>query len=666
MNFSNPTYLFGLLAIAIPIAIHLFDLQKPKKIIFNNISILKSISQKTASVRKIKEWLILLSRILAIIFLILALAQPFIGNKNEVNQSSKIQFFLDNSSSMSVNNIFEKSLKNIENIASSYQKSTNFRLFDLSFSSKDNSYFNFLQLKDKLSEKKIILQNRSSNDIFKNYQNSISSNTNNLFWISDFQKNSYQNIKNIAIDSTSNITLIPMSDSEKSNIYIDSVWTENIFIKQNEKNKLFVTLKNTQNAKTIKLKLIINNVQSGMISETIETKNQKTVAFDFIVNNSKPNICQLLIENDEINFDNKFHFVLSPSQKVTILHITSLFNSFIKQVFINEPSFEIIENKPGLISQADISKANFIIINGYDLLKKNELDLILELTKKGKQLALFPSNSDNNTLILPLLDLGFKGISALTDPNTETNKTHLTFPDVSNPFFKNIFEKTDKQTDMPFVKPVLEIKSNENLLLKTNNDNAFITFIKQNKGKIYLCSTPLNEKYTNLMRHSIFVPLMYKLALNSLKETSPLAFRMDDKWVKLGLNLNNSEKSMTFSNENQTFMVQQKFNEGISSFILPPDLSNAGIYHLTISDTLKIPIALNISKNESDLSYYSTEELNTIFKNNKNIKVFTNTEIENKISEIKKMNFGFPLWKYCLILALLFLFIEIILIRYFK
>ena len=43
MNFQNPKLLYALLAIAIPIIIHLFNLQRNKKIYFSSIRFLKEI-----------------------------------------------------------------------------------------------------------------------------------------------------------------------------------------------------------------------------------------------------------------------------------------------------------------------------------------------------------------------------------------------------------------------------------------------------------------------------------------------------------------------------------------------------------------------------------------------------------------------------------------------
>ena len=71
MIFQKPNLLYALIAVAIPIIIHLINLRKRQKIYFSSIRFLKEIKQENNKKLQIKNLLILLSRILAIIFLVM-------------------------------------------------------------------------------------------------------------------------------------------------------------------------------------------------------------------------------------------------------------------------------------------------------------------------------------------------------------------------------------------------------------------------------------------------------------------------------------------------------------------------------------------------------------------------------------------------------------------
>src|SRR6187431_847874 len=102
MSFVYPAFLFGLFAVAIPILVHLFNFRRFKKIYFTNVRFLREIKQDTRNRSRLKHLLILASRILAVIFLVLAFAQPYIparGTKTTAG-AKRVSVYVDNSFSM--------------------------------------------------------------------------------------------------------------------------------------------------------------------------------------------------------------------------------------------------------------------------------------------------------------------------------------------------------------------------------------------------------------------------------------------------------------------------------------------------------------------------------------------------------------------------------------
>ena len=106
MKFLFPEILWGLLAIAVPILVHLFNFRKFKKVLFSNVEMLKDIKQETKSKSKLKHLLILLSRILAITCIVFAFAQPYIpvGEQESSLDANAVSIYIDNSFSMESEN----------------------------------------------------------------------------------------------------------------------------------------------------------------------------------------------------------------------------------------------------------------------------------------------------------------------------------------------------------------------------------------------------------------------------------------------------------------------------------------------------------------------------------------------------------------------------------
>lgn len=76
MNFLNPVFLFGLFAAAIPILIHLFTRRRPREVRFPSLEFLSEVNQSEIRRLKLKQWLLLLLRTLAVAAIALAMARP--------------------------------------------------------------------------------------------------------------------------------------------------------------------------------------------------------------------------------------------------------------------------------------------------------------------------------------------------------------------------------------------------------------------------------------------------------------------------------------------------------------------------------------------------------------------------------------------------------------
>ncbi len=76
MSFLNPLFLFGLLAAAIPIVIHLFTRRRPREVRFPSLEFLSEVNQSEIRRLRLKQWLLLLLRTLAIAAVALAMSRP--------------------------------------------------------------------------------------------------------------------------------------------------------------------------------------------------------------------------------------------------------------------------------------------------------------------------------------------------------------------------------------------------------------------------------------------------------------------------------------------------------------------------------------------------------------------------------------------------------------
>ncbi|GIV29638.1 MAG: hypothetical protein KatS3mg028_0704 [Bacteroidia bacterium] len=132
MYFLYPHLLWALLLLSVPIIIHFFNIRRYKKIYFSDTRLIKQITQESQIKSKLKEYLILISRLLALLFLILSFAQPVSKNKANINfkGNAEVVIYIDNSFSMENvskdGKLFETALNKAKEIIQSFSKSTKF------------------------------------------------------------------------------------------------------------------------------------------------------------------------------------------------------------------------------------------------------------------------------------------------------------------------------------------------------------------------------------------------------------------------------------------------------------------------------------------------------------------------------------------------------------
>ena len=106
MTFLNPLALFALAAAAIPLIIHLFNFRRPRRVDFSSLAFLNELKQSTMQRVRIKQWLLLVLRTLALACLVLAFARPTLESGAAASlggqPATSFALVVDNSLSMSL------------------------------------------------------------------------------------------------------------------------------------------------------------------------------------------------------------------------------------------------------------------------------------------------------------------------------------------------------------------------------------------------------------------------------------------------------------------------------------------------------------------------------------------------------------------------------------
>ena len=232
-----------------------------------------------------------------------------------------------------------------------------------------------------------------------------------------------------------------------------------------------------------------------------------------------------------------------------------------------------------------------------------------------------------------------------------------------------MFEKRPKNIDLPKVFNYYKLSSSSRSrkvnLMKLQTGDAFLSKFSHKKGNVFLFTVPLSDEFSNLSRHSLFVASLLRMAETS-GENQPLSLDMEeDRLVLKDGNYEVSNIHVSNKNKSVDFIPEVEKNGGNLELFLSQDISQSDNFNIFSGENFIGSFGLNYDRLESDFKSYTKAELEKKLSS-KFVRIFSVSESEkssfseNNISEKTKW------WKVFLALALLFLLIEIVLIKWMK
>ncbi len=705
MSFVYPQFLWGLLALSIPIIIHLFNFRRTRRVYFSNTAFLKNVKEATTSKLKVKHLLILLARLAFITFLVLTFAQPFIpGNAgNDVATNKLVYLYLDNSLSMAselasgVRSI-DQGVSVIDEISSQYPRNTQYKLLTNQFGNFSRVPKNNEELAELAAGTELAAGARTAQEVIDKVQNDRQSaalqgdasfESTELYVISDFQKSTLGNLQPLQADTALRVNLVPVVNSFTRNLYVDSVYLDNPFMLADQANELTVSVRNEggESVDDLIVRLLINEQQVANASLDVSAFSSGTLRFPLNVPLETNNRCALQFEDYPATFDNEFFFTLNLGDKITVLEITAngQGTSNVARVYANEQLFDF--------QSFGINNLDYSLIEEADLVVLNELGDVNEETSRSIRpyVQQYLENGGHLIYVMPATGniaflrqiTGNQGLVAERVPLPDSVGTApaLANPDLANPFFSNMFEGEETSFEMPAAVSLVNHNLRGEAYLRYRTGDPYLLALRNTATtakQIFVFTTPLRQEFTSLYRHGIFVPVMYRLASMGKSLETPLYYSVDDPTVVLRTKQwerSESGEATTAAvyrllhDEQEVIPAQRIVNQRLI-MELPPDLLKAGFYDLlraspTVSDSLPlVTLSFNVDKQESRIEPYSREEISEQIGGAPNVSVYEAEDVETFSAQLQNQNNQQSFWRYTLLLALFFLLVEVLLIRF--
>lgn len=664
MNFLYPAFLWSLTALSIPILIHLFNFRKTRRVYFSNTRILKQVKEVTTAKRRLKYYLILFSRLLFLTFLVLAFAQPIIPASEQLDTHRDITLYLDNSLSMSAqledrDRALDVGISFVQEIVDLFPRDTRYRLITNDFSPFSNSAKTKEEIVDLLTQIRLSPVSRTANEIMTRIRLADRGPDEEVFWISDFQRSTF-GAPNQRADSSVRWHLVPISPVLNENVFVDTVYLDNPFAVGQEKNSLRVKLMNDGNRvkDQLNLKLTINNIQAATASVSIPAGGESEVSFDLASGLAGLNQARISFNDLPVTFDNDFYVALNYTDKVNVLEIRATQQATpVQQVFGNRQVFAYSGYPVTNFNYSLLDQADLVVVNGIDAPDESLSFALRAYLNNYGTLLFIPGPKPDINAYRSLLQLQV----SVNEPSIIQVLDH---PDFNNPFFENVFEERSPGMAMPGASKQLEWGEDRSAILQFKNGKPFLSSFQQ-VGRLYLLACPLQDGFTDFSRTALFVPVMYRMASTAKKSVVKPYYTLSENFISMKVDSLAGEESLRMKGEQEIIPSQRKVGDRVLLDI-PKYALTQGFYYVTANpDTVEL-LAFNLDKDESLMGRYAISEVRQLLGEGSHITVFEAGSTGAFSNEIKARYLGTPLWKYALMLALLFLLVEILLIRFMK
>ena len=657
INFLNSNVLWGLFAIAIPIIIHLFNLRRVKRVEFSNTSLLRRVKEESSAKRKPVELLILMSRVLGVVLLILTFARPVYKDaQNDLSLQGEVLLYLDNSFSLSVKDqggqsAFDNAYNLSQDLVNAYPDGTIFRFIENAYSNSIATEFTKSSLTDNLTEIQQVGVDRSFEEISNRQKGQAISG--DVYLVSDFQNS--QGLNLLSADTTSNYFLVPAIGSDYSNVFVDSVFLQNTFLSGSVTNLLKVRLRrNDRSINQVNLKLYIDDRLSG--TNQISFGDDLIMDYDFEIPLADQAINEIRISLDDpgLAFDNDYYLAINQLDKIRVLELyESNTPSFVSSLFDDNELFQFERGNSNALDNQQIESADFIIINQLSAYSNQLSNAIAGSIDNGKTVLVIPSEK------IAAIELNRIGLSVVGDTR---QRVVLDIPNYENPFFEGVFVENSQNLEMPDASILYRLVNEELSYLTFKNGRSFLSKVLSN-GSLFFFASSFDESLTTFPNHALFVPVLYKLALGSKANLSNLYYSTDDETIVYPISGQNKNNIYALRRDDVSLIPDQRQEENRLIMEIPKDQISAGHYELVLNDIAIGTLAFNIPKEESDIHSIDFDYLAELSAAS-NVTLLNNAGGQSVGEEIRSGIDGIPLWKYALLGALLFLFLEIILIRY--
>ncbi len=701
MTFLNPLVLIGLVAAGIPVLIHLLQLKKLRQIDFSSIRFLKEIQHATARRIKLRDYLLLLVRTLAIASLVMAFARPAIKGIAGVNETSASVMIIDNSPSTTARNengeVYSQEKDAAASILNDFHPGDDVSLMFTSSAGDTSMTYSSIYPNSLLSR----ITRSGPSSVWGSYSTAIRAAIDRLsnagyvdkeiYLIGDLQRTQFvsdtSSITPPATPSLQNVKVffVRTAESPGDNLSVTSVLFPNPVVEAGVPTEVDATVRNNGASQkgSVVVSLFVDSRKLAQSVVDIPGKTEKKVRLSFSVQQNGFHSGVVQIEDNSVQVDNNFYFSFYAIQKLNVGVVVNDTSSDFVISAINA----VTSASNGLGAESDSTiqigtkailpqQFTFSNLAGTDVLV---VESYLDNIDFASKIVRFVEGGGGAVLFAPLPSQEESFDRLISEMKLGTVKSFFSSPsgsfigldkiDVGDKFFSGMFasQESADQIKSQLVTKIFsgcEINPNpfDHVLMSTSS-GPFLLGREAGSGFVFAVTTPADTSASNFPM-SPFFPIVVQRTLffASAVKQAPIQ-TITGHSVEYRLSGGGAQVAKLYSPYGDNASVLPRYAGNTAVFRLS-GLDKPGTYSLVANDTI-CEVSANIDPRASDLAQASTSDI-SLFAGSLGISsknVFVVNAGKNTAATIERLKVGRDLSSFFAGAALFFLILEILISR---
>ncbi|MBP6390426.1 MAG: BatA domain-containing protein [Flavobacteriales bacterium] len=676
MTFLSPTFLWALLALAIPVLIHLFQLRRFKRLDFPDVRLLQEVTLQTRSVKKVRHWAVLLCRLAALTALVIAFAQPVLKQDGRTAVAGKqaVSVFIDDSYSMDGQNsggrLMDQARKGAQDLIGSHTPTDRFQVLTGRFEGRQQLLLGKEEANEIAAQAETGPFSRPLSHVMKRQREALvrsDAQGRRLVLFTDLQRYT-TDVENWLNDTLEPVLIVPLQPTDAADLSVDSAWFDNPVRRPGAAEVLHVRITNhgTEDLQNVPFRLTINGSQRAQGSFGAGGGASVDTALRFTQLPAGPHWGEVSISDAPIVFDDALTIAYRVTGTLRVLIIGGALpegDRALSAVFRSDSGYVTEQRDLRSVDPKQVEEADLVVLNGTTEIPSGLAQQLNTLVEGGGALAVFPPHEgglEAYNELLGQLNAGQYG-------SKDTATTKVARIDLDLPFYREVFSELPRNVDLPTVQQRYRWspRAGSEVLLRLQDGAPFLTRHGLEQGQVFVGASPLDPAGGLFIRHALFVTSLLRMAESSRNSGGLYHVIASEGLVPLnGLEAPGEQGFRLLGPEGTDLLAETRRSATGLGLMLEGEDLPAGPYAITSGrDTLAM-LALVHDRKESSRDLIPPQELRERLEQ-AGLSAYRVADMApGGVSlSLDDLDRGRKLWPWFILVALLFLAAEVVLIR---